>query len=60
MKFTDSVPNWANWVVIAGSWLVSFLQPLALFVTIAWCGLQAYIAWQKYKHWKKTTTGGKE
>ena len=39
---TDGTPAWLNWLVIAGSWAVSFLQPLALLFTIAWTGLQIY------------------
>lgn len=46
-QIADAVPNWANWAIIGGSWLVSFLQPLALFVTIVWGGLQIYLAIEK-------------
>ncbi len=38
----DHTPAWVNWLVIAGSWAVSFLQPLALILTIAWTALQIY------------------
>jgi hypothetical protein len=40
----DATPTWANAFILAGSWLVSFLQPLALFVTVVWGGLQIYLA----------------
>lgn len=43
----ESTPGWANWAIIGVSWLVSFLQPLALLVTIAWGGLQIYLAIEK-------------
>jgi len=41
-QVADATPGWANWLIIGGSWLVSFLQPLALLVTIVWGGLQIY------------------
>jgi hypothetical protein len=40
----ETVPGWANVVIIGGSWLLSWLQPLALFITIVWGGLQIYLA----------------
>jgi hypothetical protein len=40
-QVTD-VPGWLNWLILAGSWAVSILQPLALLVTIIWGGLQIY------------------
>jgi hypothetical protein len=46
-QVADNTPGWVNWLVIAGSWAVSFLQPLALFVTVVWGGLQIYLAVEK-------------
>lgn len=42
MRIINATPEWANWLVIGGSWLVSFLHPIALLVTIVWGGLQIY------------------
>jgi len=44
---TDGTPAWLNWLIIAGSWAVSFLQPLALLFTIVWTGLQIYSWFEK-------------
>ena len=44
---TDGTPAWLNWLVIAGSWAVSFLQPLALLFTIVWTGLQIWSWFEK-------------
>ena len=41
-QLADSTPSWANWAIIGGSWAVSFLQPLALLVTVVWGCLQIY------------------
>lgn len=41
-NIADTPPTWLNWVIIGGSWAVSFLQPLALLVTVVWGGLQIY------------------
>ena len=41
-QIADSTPSWANWAIIGGSWAVSFLQPLALLVTVVWGCLQIY------------------
>lgn len=46
-----------NWLTIIGSAALAWLQPLAALVAIGWGCLQAYIAWQKYRHWKKTKKG---
>jgi hypothetical protein len=44
---TDDTPAWLNWLIIAGSWAVSFLQPLALLFTIVWTGLQIWSWFEK-------------
>lgn len=36
-----------NWMILLGSWAVSFLQPLALLVTVALGGLQLYLLIKK-------------
>ena len=41
-QIADATPSWANWAIIGGSWAVSFLQPLALLVTVVWGCLQIY------------------
>ena len=41
-QIADATPTWANWAIIGGSWAVSFLQPLALLVTVVWGCLQIY------------------
>lgn len=46
-QIADNTPGWANVAIIVGSWFVSFLQPLALLVTIVWGGLQIYLAVEK-------------
>ena len=46
----DHTPAWVNWLVIAGSWAVSFLQPLALILTIAWTALQIYGWFEKRRN----------
>lgn len=45
-------PAWLNVAIIGGSWLVSFLQPLALLVTIVWGALQIY-GWIVNKGWRR-------
>lgn len=37
-----STPGWLNWTIIGSTWLVSFLQPLALVITVVYGGLQIY------------------
>lgn len=45
-------PTWLNVVILGASWLASFLQPLALLVTITWGALQIY-GWIVNKGWRK-------
>lgn len=51
-RIADSTPAWANWLIIGGSWLVSFLQPIALLVTIIWGSLQIYGWFEKRRRHK--------
>lgn len=37
-----STPGWLNWTIISSTWLVSFLQPLALVLTVVYAALQIY------------------
>lgn len=41
------LPTPAHCAVLLGSWALSILQPLALVITIAWGGLQIYLAIEK-------------
>ena len=43
----ETVPPWANWVIVVGSAALSWLQPIAAVVAIAWGGLQFYLAIEK-------------
>ena len=46
-QVADATPGWLNWTIILGSWAVSWLQPLALLITVVWGGLQIYLAIEK-------------
>lgn len=48
----DATPGWVHWLVIGGTWAVSFLQPLALFVTVVYGGMQIY-GWIVNKGWQR-------
>jgi len=48
----DSTPTWANWLIIGGSALVSWITPVAGVVAIVWGGMQIY-SWIVNKDWKK-------
>ena len=52
-QLADSTPSWANWAIIGGSWAVSFLQPIALLVTIVWGCLQIYAFFEKRRKRKE-------
>lgn len=43
----DQTPAWLNVSVMASGLVLSFLQPLAALVTIAWGLLQIYLAIEK-------------
>lgn len=43
----DQMPTWLNVYVMVGGLVLSFLQPLAALVTIAWGLLQIYLAIEK-------------
>lgn len=43
----DQTPAWLNVYVMVGGLILSFLQPLAALVTIAWGLLQIYLAIEK-------------
>lgn len=43
-QVADAVPTWANWVLIAGSAALAWLQPIAAVVAIVWGCLQIYLA----------------
>lgn len=51
-QIAEATPAWVNWTVIGGSWAMSFLQPLALLVTVIWGGLQIY-GWIVNKGWRR-------
>jgi len=52
-QMQEAVPGWANWLVITGSALLSWIQPIAGAVAIVWGGLQIYTwcenRWRKKK-----------
>ena len=52
-QIADATPTWANWAIIGGSWAVSFLQPIALLVTIVWGCLQIYAFFEKRRKRKE-------
>lgn len=54
--FAEQYPG-LNWLVIVASAVLSWLAPIAALVTIGCALLQAYISWQKYRHWKRTNGG---
>lgn len=54
----EAVPTWGNWTIMVASAITAWLAPVAALVTIVWGCLQAYIAWQKYKHWKRSVGEG--
>lgn len=52
-QLAESTPSWANWAIIGGSWAVSFLQPIALLVTIVWGGIQIFAFFEKRRKRRK-------
>ena len=46
-------PAWANWVIIAGGAVASWLAPIASLVAIVWGCLQIY-GWLVNKKWRKS------
>lgn len=47
LDVADQTPAWLNVYVMVGGLVLSFLQPLAALVTIAWGLLQIYLAIEK-------------
>lgn len=48
----QDTPPWANWFIIAGGALASWLAPLASLVAIVWGGLQIY-GWFINRKWRR-------
>lgn len=46
----NDAPGWLNWAIIGGGWVVSFLHPIALLVTIIWGTMQA-ITWVEKRYY---------
>lgn len=46
----NDAPGWFNWMMIGGGWVVSFLHPIALLVTIIWGTMQA-ITWIEKRYY---------
>ena len=51
-NFAEQHPFW-NWITLIGTAALAWIAPVAGAVTISLGCLQGYIAWQKYKHWKR-------
>ena len=52
-QFVADHQGW-TWTTLVSTALMSWIAPIAGLVTIGLGCLQGYIAWQKYKHWKRT------
>jgi hypothetical protein len=50
--FVEHHPVW-NWTLMVGTAIAAWIAPVAGFVTIGCALLHGYIAWQKYKQWRK-------
>jgi hypothetical protein len=50
-QIADVTPNWANWLAIVGTALLTWIQPIAGLVAIIWGCLQIYLALEK--RWRK-------
>lgn len=48
----NAVPTWLNWVTIAGSAVLSWVQPIAGVVAIVWGCLQIYLAVERRWMWR--------
>ena len=49
----NNTPSWANWLIIAGGAVASWLAPIASLVAIVWGCLQIY-GWLINKKWRKS------
>lgn len=45
-QIAEATPAPANWGIMLGSVIVSFLQPIAIVITVAWGSLQIH-SWVK-------------
>jgi hypothetical protein len=50
-QIAQDTPTWANWIIIAGSAVLSWLSPLASLVAIIWGCIQIY-TWAVNKGWR--------
>lgn len=50
----DQHPLW-TWLTVIASAALAWIAPIAGLVAIVGGLLQAYISWQKYKHWKESS-----
>lgn len=48
----DSSPPWANWLIIVGGAVTSWLVPVASFVATVW-GLMQMYSWIVNKQWRR-------
>lgn len=46
----EHTPTWVNWITIVGAAVLSWLQPIAALVAIAWGGLQIYGWFEKRRN----------
>lgn len=50
-QLADVTPSWANWLTIAGSAALAWIQPVAGLVAIVWGCIQIYSFFEK--RWKR-------
>lgn len=57
-QMVENTPTWANWVVITGTALLSWIQPIAGAVAILWGGIQIF-TWvrKEVRDWKSKRKG---
>lgn len=48
----ETTPSWANWSIIAGSAVLSWIQPIAGIVAIVWGCLQIW-SWGENRWFRK-------
>lgn len=51
-QLADAAPAWANWLTIAGTAALAWIQPVAGLVAIVWGGLQIF-SWCEKRWFKK-------
>lgn len=52
-QLADVTPSWANWLTIAGSAALAWIQPIAGLVAIVWGCLQIWSWFERRKNRKE-------